>query len=667
MSNHAFVEHAAASRSWSTTFRALFVVAGLAVIGVLLAIRLANKAPSPTDQDGWLVAWLVVGLVDAVAGAALVTRLGHRRLAACLLVVGAAAVLVVVIATGSDAVSGRRSLAHLPDTGSWARPLATGVLVALVPWELVIHGRHRWLEVVWWATAVLVVATAVGEGLDLRGPGPDPFDVAMWLVATSATAAVVRLGLVWQRSRGDTGDPLLGWLVAGSVVAWLAVVPERLDIASWEFPANDVIGPMLLLATLPLLIVGVLVRALRDRPGRFHGIAHDVIGWVVLSGAIVFLYTAVVAGVGHVVGGRGPMWLLVATTVLVAISVEPLRRRVSHHVDRLVWGSRDEPLEVVREVVEHVGTDAGDELLPSLVASLQRELRLEAVALDVRAMNGWRREAALGPATTYERTVPLEQHGEVVGQLVVGWEHGPHLRARDERVLAEIAGPLALAVGWVRLADDLRRASVAVVSAREEERRRLRRDLHDGLGPSLTGVSLGVRTAIRRLERAGEPASADIVELLHRTADEVDTLVADVKRIARDLRPTALDQLGLVRAIEAFARSFGDRLEFHLSMPPEQVELPAAVEVAIYRIVTEAVTNVVRHADASNCWLTLTTGTEVEVDVVDDGSGVDDDVAVGVGWTAMRERAIELGGHVIVTNEEPHGTHVYVRIPALAP
>ena len=666
MSNHAFGEHAAAGRSWSITFRALIVVVGLAIIGVLLAIRLANKAPSATDQDGWLVAWLVVGLVDAVAGAALVTRLGHRRLAACLLVVGAAAVLIVVLATGSDAVGRGSGLAHLPDTGSWARPLATGVLVALLPWELTITGRHRWIEVVWWATAALVVATAIGEGFDLRGPGLDPFDVVMWLVAGSATAATVRLGIVWRRSRDDAEDPLLGWLLAGSVVAWFAVIPERLDLASWEFPANDVIGPLLLLATLPLLVVGVLVRALRDRPGRFHGVAHDVIGWVVLSGAIVLLYTAVVAGVGHVVGGRGPTWLLVATTVLVAISVEPLRRRVSHHVDRLVWGARDDPLEVVRDVVRHVGTDAGDELLGSLVGSLQRELRLEAVALDVRTQHGWRREAALGPATTYERSVPLEQHGEVVGRLVVGWEHGPHLRTRDERVLAEIAGPLALAVGWVRLADELRRASVAVVSAREEERRRLRRDFHDGLGPSLTGVALSVRTAIRRLERAGETGSADVAELLHRAAEEVDAVVVDVKRIARDLRPTALDELGLVRAIEAFTRTFGDRLEFHIALPPDQLDLPAAVEVAVYRIITEAVTNVVRHADATHCWLTLAAGAEVEVDVVDDGSGVDDDAVVGVGWTAMRERANELGGQVVVTNQEPHGTHVHVRIPAMA-
>ena len=320
---------------------------------------------------------------------------------------------------------------------------------------------------------------------------------------------------------------------------------------------------------LPVLTVGVLVRALRERPGRFHGVAHDVIGWLAYSCAIIIVYTGVVAGLGRLVGGSGPTWLLVATTGVIAVFAEPARQRVRAAVDRLVWGARDDPLEVVRGVVDHVGADSGDELLPALAASLQRELRLDAVAIDVRTPDGWRREAAIGPATTHERVVLLQQRDEVVGRLVVGWEHGPSLRAQDERVLAELAGPLGLAVGWVRLAAELRRSSASIVSTREEERRRLRRDLHDGLGPALTGVSLGLRTAVRQLERS--PHARDVwhrrEQLLDRVADEVDALVVEVKRVVRDLRPTALDQLGLIDAVGEFTRTFGDDLEFHLTMP----------------------------------------------------------------------------------------------------
>ena len=170
-------------------------------------------------------------------------------------------------------------------------------------------------------------------------------------------------------------------------------------------------------------------------------------------------------------------------------------------------------------------------------------------------------------------------------------------------------------MSWVRLAADLRRSSLAVLSAREEERRpRIRRDLHDGLGPQLTGISLGLHTAIRQLSRAG--ADDTPLRLLGRLADEMDTTVEEVKRIVRYLRPTVLDQLGLVGAVAEFAHGFDDVLQLHLELPRPDLALPAAVEVAVYRIVTEALTNVVRHAEAARCWLRIEAGDVVEIEVV---------------------------------------------------
>jgi signal transduction histidine kinase len=235
-------------------------------------------------------------------------------------------------------------------------------------------------------------------------------------------------------------------------------------------------------------------------------------------------------------------------------------------------------------------------------------------------------------------------------------------------LLTQLAGPLVLAVSWVRLAAELRRSSVAILAAREEERRRLRRDLHDGLGPALTGISLGLRTALRQLQRFPDsdglrPTS----DLLGQVADEVDAAVDEVKRIVRDLRPTALDQLGLVAAVEAFARRFSNDLVIHLTLPSGLLKLPVAVEVAVYRIATEALTNVVRHAQAAQCWLTISAGASVEIDVVDDGVGVQEDAPVGVGLTAMRERASQLGGSVRLLPHRPHGTHVHVELPAVLP
>jgi signal transduction histidine kinase len=250
---------------------------------------------------------------------------------------------------------------------------------------------------------------------------------------------------------------------------------------------------------------------------------------------------------------------------------------------------------------------------------------------------------------------------------VIGWQDQPSLRDRDQRILAQIAGPLSLAVGWVQLTDDLKRSGVAIVSAREEERRRLRRDLHDGLGPSLTGISLGLRTAVRQLGRAPERDVAPAHALLERVADEVDTSVAELKRIVRDLRPTALDQLGLVDAVAEFTRRFGDAVEIHLTLPAEPLQLPAAVEIAAYRIVTEAVTNVVRHARAAQCWLSIAAGSTVVIDVVDDGIGMAVPARRGVGLTAMHERAAELGGSMRLLPNQPQGTRVHVLLPAALP
>ena len=149
-----------------------------------------------------------------------------------------------------------------------------------------------------------------------------------------------------------------------------------------------------------------------------------------------------------------------------------------------------------------------------------------------------------------------------------------------------------------------------------------------------------MRTAMRQLDRSIDAGSnSPPRELLERLADEIDSVVVELKRIVRDLRPTALDQLGLVGALAEFTRKFDGDLEIHLALPADADPLPAAVEVAVYRIVTEAVTNVVRHAIAARCWLTMVTGATVEIDVIDDGIGIGGHVSDGVGLTAMRERA----------------------------
>ncbi len=676
------------SRVWVACSIAVVAVTAGGI--VLLGFRVANEGPEPAGQNWWFVTWFCVGLAYSVVGAALVARSSRRRLGAYFLIVGGSAVVTAISTQyrGYGSTEGRHpQFPAFAEASMWVRPLLEGVLVALVTWELLPPGlrsdrRSRIPFRLAVVGIVLVVAARLTSAWEAR-IGTNPLtvtanvphivlrsadEIGTWLIAVVGTLGVGLLGRHWLRDRRPVGDPLDGWLFMGAVAAWLAIVPASLDLVDWTFSGRDVVSALLLLATVPLLVAGAMVEAVRRSSSGLEQTSHRVMEWVLMAAGIAVVYTGLVAGLGSLFSKNGPTWLLVATTGAIALIAEPTRHRIQRLVDRFVYGARDDPLGVVQRVVDHVGTDAGDDLLPALVTSLERELRLDFVAIDLAAPGGWRRAASAGPDTARRREVLLRHRDDVVGRLVVGWSEGPSIRSRDRQILEQLAGPLGLAVSWVRLAADLRRSSVAVVSAREEERRRLRRDLHDGLGPALTGVSLGMRTAVRQLERSIDTGTnTPPRELLERLADEIDSVVLELKRIVRDLRPTALDQLGLVGALAEFTRKFDGDLEIHLTLPTDADPLPAAVEVAVYRIVTEAVTNVVRHANAARCWLTMVTGATVEIDVIDDGVGFGGQVSDGVGLTAMRERAAELGGAVRFLPNAPRGTHVHVQLPAALP
>jgi signal transduction histidine kinase len=179
---------------------------------------------------------------------------------------------------------------------------------------------------------------------------------------------------------------------------------------------------------------------------------------------------------------------------------------------------------------------------------------------------------------------------------------------------------------------------------------------------------MGLRTTLRQIERAdADNALLPSRQLLERLADEVDAISREVKRIVIGLVPTALDQLGLNGAVTAFARGFENQIELHVSLPSDEVALPAAVEIATYRIVTEAVTNVLRHAGAATCWLTITAGDTVDIDVVDDGIGINGHAHDGVGLHSIRARAEELGGSADIRPNHPRGTHIHACLPARLP
>ena len=276
-------------------------------------------------------------------------------------------------------------------------------------------------------------------------------------------------------------------------------------------------------------------------------------------------------------------------------------------------------------------------------------------------------------ATAGELRLPLVHQGEPVGELVLAPRApGEDFSPADRRLLDDLARQAGIAAHAVllhqrtaRLAGDLQQAREGLVAAREEERRRLRRDLHDGLGPRLASLTLKLESLRDRL--AHDPVGdAMVADLTRRTQDAV----ADIRRLVYALRPPALDDLGLVSALREATAQYGyegdGELRITIQAPDELPPLPAAVEVAAYRIAQEALTNVVRHAGARRCAVRLARDVAAGtlcIEIEDDGRGLGPNHRSGVGLSSMRERAEELGGTFAIEPIPGGGTRVRAQLP----
>jgi two-component system, NarL family, sensor kinase len=221
---------------------------------------------------------------------------------------------------------------------------------------------------------------------------------------------------------------------------------------------------------------------------------------------------------------------------------------------------------------------------------------------------------------------------------------------------------VAVALHAVLLSQELQRSRERLVAAREEERRRLRRDLHDGLGPILTAVTLKADAARSVLAAAPDRTDALLAEL----RGDAKQAIGDLRRIIYDLRPAPLDELGLLGALGEQVDRFGHQgLLVTLQAPPALPVLPAAVEVAAYRIVTEALTNAARHAHASRASVTVSVADGFCLEVQDDGTAA---TANGHGWrpgvglVSMAERVAEVGG-TLQAGPTPAGGRVHAMLP----
>jgi signal transduction histidine kinase len=402
-----------------------------------------------------------------------------------------------------------------------------------------------------------------------------------------------------------------------------------------------------------------------------HGLSRAVnrsIVYATLTGAVLVTYAASVVLLRALLPGETPYAVALLSTGAAALVALPLRDRLQRTVNRLMYGDRHDPYRAIDRLGRQLeATPGADGVLDTIVVTVAESLRLPYAAIELR--NGERPTIAAAHGTLPGRSelhrLPLVYHGEPVGHLILAPRApGESFSAADLRLLADLgrqAGPAAEAV---RLTADLRRSRERLVTAREEERRRLQRDLHDGVGPTLSGALMKMEAARSRLtERPGE-ADRMLTELATDTRRAID----EVRRLTYDLRPPVLDQLGLVAALREQASSFvgtpGRPLEVEIVAPPDFPPLSAAVEVAAYRIGLEALTNVVRHSGAERATLRLSVRDgDLELELVDGGVGLPPNASGGIGHRSMRERAEELGGWVEIGPAGGSGTRVLAHLP----
>jgi signal transduction histidine kinase len=375
-------------------------------------------------------------------------------------------------------------------------------------------------------------------------------------------------------------------------------------------------------------------------------------------------YAAALAVTSRWTNERSGIAVSLLATLLVAVSLGAVRDRVERRVRRAVFTHHDATRELLEEMgsLVHGHTD-GTVLLEGLARVIRRSGRWGHVAiLDRDAVT----IAAVGTPSDAELQVPLVHQGVDVGTLVVGRRDDRGWTSAERARLEAPARQVAAAVQGVGLEAEIREARQRLVRGREHERVRIRRDLHDGIGPVLAAATLQVDALARRLEPDDEDGRA----LAARIRAELQRAVNEVRSLIDGLRPAALDQLGLAAVLEEHAvalRDAGIDVEITVSGKPAQAG-PAA-EVAAYRIIGEAMTNALRHADPTRVLVTVDAlPSGLDLRVVDDGSGLapgrrEDP---GVGLVSMRDRAAELGGWLMLSNTDMGGTEIRAHVPTEA-
>jgi two-component system, NarL family, sensor kinase len=478
----------------------------------------------------------------------------------------------------------------------------------------------------------------------------DRLEVSGPLIVLLGLIAGIHIVVRAWRAQGVERQQLM-WRGAGVIV----------DLVLFPLAVMEVLPTVFNLVDGTVFVATLAIPVVRYKLWDIDAVIRRSVGYALVTVVLAAAYLGVVAIGVQIASERAGV---VVAAFVVAMAFGPARAVIQRAVDRVFYGQRNDPYRAMSEVNRRLAAVAEPgTVLPAVVHGVAMSLRLPYVAIErgglVVAAHGAR------PAVDPERW-ELVYRGTPVGTLVAAPRSGETVFGRRDRtVLAGLADQLGAAVHAEALTSDLIESRQRLVNAREDERRRLRRELHDSLGPMLTALGLNVDAARARLATLREAAEVDAT--LGRAKEVSSRAIEDLRGIVYGLRPPALDDLGLIGAVRANAAKLTDGTGITVSVEPGDVgELPAAVEVAAFRIAVEAISNVVRHSTARTCSVRfrVTPGSGMTVDVVDDNPDTGA-WTPGVGMLAMRERAAELGGD-LDAGPTPAGGRVHARLPLTA-